>query len=402
MKRKGTLFKRGEFYHARYIIDGLSFRKPLNTRSEAEAKKELEVLMAHRQGNLDQYEAFLKGELERIQRHKSEAELYSFLIHDVWEAFISSPKRPKANRLTLSHYKSAWDQFAAGLPKERRHIGQITREDAEQRMEAIHRSGLSQSTADKHLIYLTAIMRALLPETAPNPFDGVIARGAAHAEDLSYLPLDFSQMTTLLKHTARPKGVRTTEEEHFEMYGVFVALAYTGLRLGDVCGLQIDEIHFGRKILLVRANKTSRKKRGKAAYAKIGLHPALEAVLREQIGNRTEGPVFRRISGWNSVRQSNNVQLVFKRAGIEKRSDAANGARNLYGASSFRHAMEDNLRGAGVHQTTINMILCHSDKTMASTYSTISDQEVYDAVTSAYPDIRPGAGGKVIELRRAV
>lgn len=402
MKRKGTLFKRGEFYHARYIIDGLSFRKPLNTRSEAEAKKELEVLMAHRQGNLDQYEAFLKGELERIQRHKSEAELYSFLIHDVWEAFISSPKRPKANRLTLSHYKSAWDQFAAGLPKERRHIGQITREDAEQRMEAIHRSGLSQSTADKHLIYLTAIMRALLPETAPNPFDGVIARGASNTDDLSYVPIKAEQITSLIAATSRPIGVRTTDEDHFELYGIFVTLAYTGLRLGDACGLQIEEVHFDRKVLEVRANKTSGRKKGKAAYAKIGLHPVLEAVLREQIGSRESGPVFRRVSRWNPTRQSNNAQLIFKRAGIERRAEAANGMRNLYGASSFRHALEDRLRNAGVHQTTINVILCHADRSMAATYSTVTDKEVYNAIVSAYGDLRPGAGGKVIELRRAV
>jgi len=401
MKRAGTLFKRGEFYHARYMIDGLSFRKPLNTRSETEAKRELAVLMSHRQGSLDQYEAFLKAELERIRRHKSAEELCTICLSDVWKAFIYSPKRPKANRLTLCHYKSAWDQFSSGLPKSYRHIGQITKEDAEQRMEAIYRAGLSQSTADKHLIYLTAILRALLPEGTPNPFEGVIARGTAGTDDLSYLPLKSDQITELIRATSRPRGVRTTEQEHFELYGMFCTLAYTGLRLGDACGLQIEEIHFDRKVLEVRANKTGRRKKGKAAHAKIGLHPVLSAVLKEQIENRTSGPVFRRINGWNASRQSNNSQLIFKRAGIERRAEAANGMRNLYGASSFRHTLEDRLRNAGVHQTTINVILCHADRSMAATYSTVTDDEVYSAILSAYGDLRPRAKANVIELKKA-
>jgi len=37
---------------------------------------------------------------------------------------------------------------------------------------------------------------------------------------------------------------------------------------------------------------------------------------------------------------------------------------------------------------------------MAATHSTISDKEVYDAITEAYPDLRPSAGGSVIEFTK--
>jgi len=400
MKRSGTLLKRGKYYHARFIIEGLTFTKPLNTASEKDAQSELERLMLHRQGSLDQYESFLKAELDRIRQHKTGENCVQSLISASWEAFISSPKRPKASRLTLSHYQSAWNQFAAGLPAERKHIGQITAEDATDRMEAIYKDGLSQSTANKHLIYLTAILNALLPEGAKNPFDGVIARGSSKSDDLSYVPLKAEQITALIAATSRQKGMKTTDEDHFELYGIFVTLAYTGLRLGDACGLMIEEVHFDRKVLLVRANKTSHRKKGKAAYAKIGLHPVLEAVLREQIGQRTEGPVFRRVGCWTSERQSSNAQLIFQRAGVERRAETACGMRNLYGTSSFRHTLEDRLRNNGVHQTAINVILCHADRSMAAAYSTISDEEVYNAISSAYPDLRPGAGGNVIEFTK--
>lgn len=398
MKRSGTMFKRGKYYHARFIIDGLTFTKPLNTASENEAKAELERMMLHRQGSLDQYESYLKGELERIRQHKSGEESGTILLSAAWKAFISSPKRPKASRPTLCHYESAWKQFVAGLPADRKNIGQITVQDAHDRMETVHKAGLSQSTSDKHLIYLTAILRALLPDGVKNPFDKAISRGAAISEDLSYVPLKAEQITGLIAATAREKGLRTTAQEHFELYGVFVTMAYTGLRLGDACSLMVDEIHFDRKVLIVRANKTSRRKSGKAAYAKIGLHPVLEAVLREQIGQRASGPVFPRVNGWSASRQSNNAQLVFQRAGIERRVPCASGMRNLYGTSSFRHTLEDRLRNNGVHQTAINVILCHSDRSMAATYSTISDKEVYDAITEAYPDLRPNAGGTLIEF----
>jgi len=256
-------------------------------------------------------------------------------------------------------------------------------------MENLYQSGVSQGTADKHLIKLTAIFSALLPAGMDNPFAGAIARGCENAPDLSYLPLSIDQIRSALDATKHRKGYKTTHEEHAELYGVFMTLAYTGLRMGDVFGLQCEEVMFDRNVLLVKCNKTSRKKSGsKSAFAKIGMHPALRDELMKQISGREGGPVFERLSKWTRQRQSNNVQLTFKRAGISRTAETGLGnTRSLYGAGSFRHTMEDRLRGAGIAQATINVILCHADRSMAATYATISDDEVVEAIAAAYPEM---------------
>lgn len=403
-KRAGAIIERNGWLHLRYTIEGLQFQIPLNTQSLREAERLRDQFMINRQGSLDQYEAFLKGELERIGRHKTGSAMCTIAISEVWRAFLKSPKRPQAKESALSHYKSAWDQFSAGLGSSRKTIGDVTEQDAHDRMEAIYAKKLSQGTAEKHLIYLTSMFKALLPDGAKNPFSAAVARGCDNGDDLSYIPVTLEQTKKLIATAPeRSPCSRTTEAEHKELCGVFLTLAYTGLRLGDACGLLCEEIHFDRKVLNVLVNKTKRSKKGKAAYAKIGLHPALAAVLREQIGDRTNGPVFEKVSRWHSSRQSNNVQLVFKKAGVERRVKSSSGLRNLYGASSFRHMMEDRLRQARVPQATANVILCHADPSMAATYSTIRDDELYDAIVSAYPDLRPDAESRVLEFaKRAV
>jgi integrase len=400
-KRVGAIIERGGRLHLRYVIEGVQFQTPLNTSSWSEAERLRDQFMSNRQGGLDQYEHFLKGELERIRRHKTGDAMCTIALPDVWRAFLKSPKRPQARESALCHYKSAWDQFAAGLDSSRKRLGDVTEQDAHDRMDAIYSKKLAQGTAEKHLIYLTALFNALLPEGVKNPFSNAVARGSDSGDDLSYVPVTLDQTRLLLASTGRPVGSRNSEEVHKELYGVFLTLAYTGLRLGDACGLMCEEVHFDRKVLVVLVNKTKRSKKGKAAYAKIGLHPALAAVLREQIGDRTTGPVFTRISRWNCGRQSNNVQLVFRKAGVERRVQSSSGMRNLFGASSFRHMMEDRLREAKVPQATANVILCHSDPSMAATYSTIRDEELYEAIVSAYPDLRPDAESKLIKFQQA-
>lgn len=361
---------------------------PLHTESETEATKTAARFMRDRQGTLEQYRSFLRGELDRIRRMCAEDELQAFTLDEIWEKFLASPGRPKSGAGTLKHYKSAWTQFASGLPATRKGLGDVTHKDATDRMEAIYKSGLAQGTADKHLIYLKAIFRALLPKGINNPFEGVIARGAEDTEDMSFLPVNLTQTKELLAAVKRQKKDKLTDEEFHELYTVFFTLVYTGLRMSDACELLIEEVYFDRDVLIVRANKTSRKKRGATAYAKIGMHPALREILTKQIGDRESGPVFPLISAIGKPRQSRWVQIIFKRAGVERKVSSSGGMRNRYGASSFRHQMQDRLSEAGIAQKTINVIMCHSDQTMGAVYTTTTDKGVYDAIVKAYPDVR--------------
>jgi site-specific recombinase XerD len=405
MKRSGTIRKRGKFYHLRYIIEGCAFTVPLRTSSRSEADEDAEVFMRNRQSGLDQYEAFLDAEKLRIQRFRNEDSASKILLSDAWDLFVGHDDRPKCGAGSLKQYKSAWSQFVDGLPKKKKFLSDVKEQDAKDRMMALYKRGAAQGTADKHLIYLTAIFKTLLPETAKNPFAKAVARGAEQDSDLSVNPLTIPQMKSLIEIAGvRRKSARTTAEEHEQMRKAFLVLAYTGLRLGDAFGLMIEEVLFERNILRVLVNKTKKKKRkqGKAAYAWIGMHPVLREVLVEQIGDRTSGPVFDLLAGWSAARQSNNVQIIFDRAGLAKKvSTAAGHTRSVYGAGSFRHSMQDRLRNAKVPQTVVNVILCHSAGGMADVYATITDEELIQAVCSAYPDLRPEGNNAIMNFSKA-
>ena len=388
MKRTGTLVKRGDIWHLRYMVNGVRLQISLKTSSKAEAEKQREIFMRDRQGDVDQYEAFLKFELDRVRRARLNSDAEKLLLSEVWDRFIRCPKRPKAKSLSINHYKSAWDQFCDGLPATRKAITDIDRSDAVARMEAITASGLAQSTAAKHLIYLKAIFSALLPVGMDNPFGGLEARGSH--EQASYRPFSLDQIKAVLA-TAKADG-------ETEVYGAVLVLAYTGLRLVDACTLKIEEVFFDRNVIERVPEKTKRYATNRrAAVAKIGLHPALRFELARIIGDRKDGFIFPTLAKWRPERRSGAFQKVIKAAGAERMAGrASGGARNLYGTSSFRHTMEDRLRESQVQQTVINTILCHQDRSMAATYSTVRDEEVIQAIVKAYPDLRPDATGATV------
>ena len=198
----------------------------------------------------------------------------------------------------------------------------------------------------------------------------------------SFLPVTFKQSRDL---TAVAKQHREPE-----MYGLFLVMAYTGLRLVDAATLKVDEIHFDRNVIVRVPMKTRRHvKNRNTGRALIGLHRALYLDLFPFINNRDSGFLFPEIASWSAERRSDNVQAVFKKAGVVKVIEKDSGRKqSLYGSSSFRHALSDALRAAEVPQVVINAILCHSDGTMASTYASVKDEEVIEAIQKALPDLR--------------
>ena len=200
----------------------------------------------------------------------------------------------------------------------------------------------------------------------------------------SFLPVTLEESAKLLDEAILHKEP--------EIYGLFLVMVYTGLRLVDAATLRIDEVHLDRNVIVRIPEKTKRYARNRhSGRALIGIHSVLRGHLKSLRGTLPEGEhhLFPTIAKWTAERRSDNVQAIFKKCGISKVVKTESGrSRNLYGSSSFRHSMEDNLRRAGVNQVLINTILCHSDRSMASTYSTVEDREVVDAVESALPDLR--------------
>ena len=192
MKRTGTLVKRGDYWHAKYTIEGLTFTKPLNTTLKSEADTELNRMMDNRQSGLDQYESYLKGEIERIRKFRANDKQSSPLLSDVWDKFIRHPHRPHCGEENLKQYKTAWTNFYAGLPPDRKRIADVVENDAHAYMESLYNRGIALGTAKKHRNFLEKIFSLLLYDGQNNPFKNAVARdGADHS--LDYRPVSLDQ-----------------------------------------------------------------------------------------------------------------------------------------------------------------------------------------------------------------
>lgn len=370
MKRSGSLIKRNGIYHCRYVIEGCVFQVSMRTKIKMLAEMNMETFMRDRQKGLDQYEAFLKSELDRIRKHRGEVVFGNPTVDDAWEMFKKSPNRPNGEPGVLKGYSMAWRAFKGSIPDSKLYLKDVSAQDAQMFMEMMYQRGVSQNTADKHLIYLKAIFRVILPESETSPFENAVSRGSK--EVFSYKPVSLGQCVDLFK--ACPKI-------HPELQGLFMVMAYTGLRLKDAVTLRKQDIDLEAGIITVIPYKTRRF----SNKARIGIHPA----IREVLSIPTEEFIFPVLNRYNRDGLSKKIQAVFKEAKVVDIKDRPSGKKqNAYGASSFRHTMEDRLRQSGASQVVINTILCHSDRSMAGVYSTVTDKELIEAITAAYPDLR--------------
>jgi len=98
---------------------------------------------------------------------------------------------------------------------------------------------------------------------------------------------------------------------------LYSSLRQCGARPGELCGLQIDEVHFDQELILLKKHKTFRKTQ---KPREIVIGDKLAELLREGIGNRTEGHAFLRATGtpWTTNSASRTFSRLRDRAELPK------------------------------------------------------------------------------------
>jgi integrase len=144
---------------------------------------------------------------------------------------------------------------------------------------------------------------------------------------------------------------------------VTVAL-YTGMRRGEVLGLEWERVDFSRGVLLVEATKTGRQREvpmGRPVYDALSALP----------GPRDEGPVFRKASGaaWGSIRTG------FERACREARLGD-------FRFHDLRHTCASWLVMAGRSLKEVQELLGHRTFAMTLRYAHLSPDRLRDAVNA--------------------
>ncbi len=133
---------------------------------------------------------------------------------------------------------------------------------------------------------------------------------------------------------------------------------YCGLRVSELCRLDVADLDFGRRLLFVRQGKCKKDRL-------VPLPRKLVGPLRGWVGGRTSGPVFPSPRGGRlSIRA---VQLLVKRLADEAGLPQARQARYAT-PHKLRHAYATRLLESGATVYEVRDLLGHSSIAVTEVY----------------------------------
>jgi len=381
--RTGYIDKTATGFRVRFRVRGKPVYFRLKATDEASARLEADKLSDRMTAKDNTVVADgLRTLADRIETQQSSA---SIKLADMWAEYVASRKRPSSSTSTLSAYEIQAKAFTAWA-------GDITMEGvtptlADRYAAHLDAEAIKGGTVNKHLALLRLMWKVLLPRR-DNPWVGM----KTHLPDQSTRHLAFTedQLKAILNRL-----------EDGELKALLWVLAYTGLRLGDACCLQVGQVHLGRRVVELYPAKTG--SRGTSPMlAKIGIHAALEPVLRARVAGKAAGMVLPDMAALYARDRSAPAKLIARHleaCGLVRTVDSGQGrASCLYGAHSFRHTLQTMLNNAEIHPMVSDVILCHKTGSMAQHYSHVSDAKVVEAIEKAMPGL--WVESKVIKLEQ--
>ncbi len=149
---------------------------------------------------------------------------------------------------------------------------------------------------------------------------------------------------------------------------LFAVAAETGMRVGELFGLEVPDIDFARGIIHVRRTVFDGKRQSpktQNSYRAIDVQPALIAMLREHLAGRTQGLIFQTLTGkpmWNPG-VTEVLHPILRRLGIPQG-----------GMHGFRHGRVSFLVEHGVPVEVIKAWIGHGSDAMIRRYTHLRPQ----------------------------
>lgn len=161
---------------------------------------------------------------------------------------------------------------------------------------------------------------------------------------------------------------RQYEARRLDLCQILRLLAATGMRVGEACGLAVEDVDFERKQLRIKAGKTPRT---------VPLvEPALQ-VLRVAVSDREEGPVW--------LKRSLRTDLTKRLQGLDW--DALEQPR--FSCHGIRRMVVVELLSAGCDPAVEARIIGHSPEVAMRHYREVRREHMDDALTTAALGQRP-------------
>ena len=325
-------------------------------------------------------------------------------LADVWLEYVKSPRRNDLAKATLDSKRQVWMHFAKWME----HfylavddLGSVTADMISEYLACL-RADVCASTYNGRVCVLREIFRLLAGKAGlqDDPWEGVRLRPD---DSHSRRELTMDELKRLLKAAAAVGS----EELNNEWYKLILIGIYTGLRLGDCCRLEWENINLGAGIIQIVPQKTKRHTHGKPVT--IPIHQALGQALlgqSEELRVKSEelnkegassnsslifhhsslrsGPVLPNIAAMYSRARwqvSHELSRIFKRANITTsvRIEGRNRKTPEATFHSLRHTFVSFAANAGVPLHVVQSIVGHESTTMTRHYY----HENIDALKSA-------------------
>lgn len=256
-KNKGVVYKRGNIYWLKYMLNNKMIYQSLETSDSEEAEKKRKKIISP-------YVAADNAEKARQVYHRlNDAENeHKVCVHDskndiaiekAWDSFIASSERPNTGPDTLEQYKFQWKSFQKWLEKSHKNtqnISQISSAQAQEYFAHLKTDRkLHSGTINKHIRLLKMVFRTfaddevLNAKIGVNPFGKIRTLKRVKQEHRKELPWD-----KLIDICDAAKG---------ELKLLLFLGIYTGMRLHDCCLLRWNDIDMIRKRISVSHHKTA-------------------------------------------------------------------------------------------------------------------------------------------------
>ena len=283
------MFKRGDNFYLRWVVEGKVFSKalrdgegrPITTRRTAEQAQAREMAVftvADQASALESIAGKLDGRRAELARLADEQNP-PLALEDAWTTYLASPNRPDTGPDTLAVYQGQFGQFVAWMKQTHPGVAllrDVSQDMAEEYAGHLNKIKLSPNTFNKHVRVLELVFRVLKRK-------GRFAEN--RWESIQRKKLETSSRRELTVEELRKVCLAASGE-----FRVLFALGiYTGLRLKDCVSLRWGEVDLQRGIIRRVPSKTARRN---PRPVLIPIHPSLRAILEEAKKARGEDYVL--------------------------------------------------------------------------------------------------------------
>lgn len=385
-------------FYIRYTVNGKQKRQALrdeegnriyDLESAENARLRLlrPLLIEDKAERLKQLQSILRDTEEEALELQAE-EGPQIPINEIWKKYLPVRKR-MAGSDTLKQYKFQADEFISWIEHNKPHI-QTTEDlnsNAARAFESyLNESGKSPNTVYKYISLLDLIwdrFQKRLKVAHGNPWKELLE----DANDAKQPPKRKEPFTEqeLEKIFSNAKG---------RMYILFMLGYYSGLRLGDICGLQWKEIELDNRRIVKEPRKT--KKRNPKPVM-IPLHRDLYTELIDIPESKRKGyvlPYYAKQYKKDPSGITKENKEFFESLGIDLYDGSNEGGKrkqSIKGMHSFRHNFVSLCYREGVPAPIVGSIIGHSNPLVSLIYYH-NDQKATIQAIQSLPSIKKRIG----------